>query len=106
MGMGLGFDIVKTSSDTVIAMPPDGHSVVYLVTTPPRSLTITLPLASAAASRFVTITRVDNGRTVTVRPQGSDPVDGERVPVVMDDQLDSITLVSDGNEWVSLFRQR
>ena len=32
--------------------------------------------------------------------------DTARVPITMDDEFDSITLVSDGNEWVSMFRQR
>ncbi len=86
-------------------MPANTHSVIYLVTTAPGSVTLTLPPASSAASRFVTITRVDNGRQVYVRPQLGDVVDGASTPISMNDRFDSITLVSDGNEWVSLFRQ-
>ena len=86
-------------------MPPNNHSLIYLVTTAPNSVTMTLPLASMAASRFVTVTRVDNGRRVTIRPQGHDFLEGANTPLVMDDRYDSFTMVSDGHEWVVLSRR-
>ena len=60
---------------------------------------------SSSSSTTAPSTPSVNGRTVTVRPQAADMVDGARVPIVLGDKFDSITLVSDGNEWVSLFRQ-
>jgi hypothetical protein len=97
--------IRRVFTDTVITLPQNNQSVIYLVTTAPTSVTLTLPPAAAAGSRFITITRVDNGRKVIVRPQANELVDGIRTPITMDDKFDSVTLVSDGNEWVSLFRQ-
>jgi hypothetical protein len=105
-GIGLAFDIVRTSTDTTIAMPSNQHSVVYLVTTRRRdSVTITLPPAADAVSRMVTVTCTDCGRRVIVRSQGHEPIDGARNPIVLDGRYDSFTLVSDGHEWVVLFRR-
>jgi hypothetical protein len=53
----------------------------------------------------VTITRVDGGRKVTVRPLNNEMVDGASAPLVMDDRFDSITLVSDGAEWAVLVKR-
>ena len=104
-GIGLAFDIRRISADTVITMPPDTHSVVYLVTTTQHPVTITLPLASTAASRFVTVTRVDPGSRVIVQPQGNDALEGARAPIVMGQIYDSFTMISDGHEWVVWFRR-
>jgi hypothetical protein len=106
MGMGLGFEIRRVSSDTVMTVPSDNRSVIYLVTTAPASVTLTLPPAATATSRFVTIQRTDNGRKVMVRPQGAEMVDGARTPITMNSKYDAVTLVSDGSEWVVLFRRQ
>lgn len=104
-GIGLTFDIRRTSADTVITMPPDTRSVVYLVTTTQNTVTITLPLASTAASRFVTVTRVAPGNRVVVQPQGNDELEGARAPIVMGSIYDSFTMISNGHEWVVWFRR-
>lgn len=104
-GLGLSFEIRRVLSDALITLPAGNRSVVYLVTTPPSNVTLTLPAASDAVSRFVTIVRVDRGRRVIVRPSNNEMVDGARAPIVMGDKYDSITLVSDGVEWVALIKQ-
>jgi hypothetical protein len=105
LGLGLSFEIRRTSSDTALTLPEGNRSVVYLVTTAPGNVTLTLPPATTAVSRFVTVTRVDGGRRVTVRPLNNEMIDGARVPLVMGDKFDSITLVSDGAEWVALVKR-
>jgi hypothetical protein len=105
IGLGLAFEIRRTSADTALTLPGGNRSVVYLVTTAPGSVTLTLPPAATAVSRFVTVTRVDGGRKVTLRPLNNEMVDGARVPIVMDDKFDSMTLVSDGAEWVVLVKR-
>jgi Collagen triple helix repeat (20 copies) len=105
MGLGLAFEIRRVSFDAEITLPAGNRSVIYLVTTPPSNVTLTLPPASTAVSRLVTITRVDRGRRVIVRPSIDEMVDGARAPIVMDDRYDSITLVSDGVEWVAIVKQ-
>ena len=103
-GLGLSLEIRRTTLDTHITMPTD-KSVVYLVTTAPAAVTITMPQASLAAGRTVTITRVDGGRKVTVLPYAGEMVNGARVPVVMDDKYDSITLATDGVEWAVIAKR-
>jgi alpha-tubulin suppressor-like RCC1 family protein len=105
MGLGLGFDIRNVSDDTVISLPENNHSVIYLVTTGRTNVNITLPAAASATSRFIVIQRVDDGRMVTIRSQNGEPIDGRRWPIMMDDTSDSITLVTDGAQWVVLYRR-
>ena len=106
IGVGLTFDIIAVSSDTAIVAPPSAHSVVYLVTTGRSNITMTLPAPATAVGRFITIQRVDDGRKVFIRPQGGEAIDGARQPVVMDDRFDSMTLVTDGTQWVVLSRRQ
>lgn len=105
MGPGLAFEIRRVSSDAAVTLPAGNRSVIYLVTTPPSNVTLTLPAASTAVSRFVTVVRVDGGRRVFVRPSNNEMVDGVREPIRLGDKFDSITLVSDGVEWVALIKQ-
>jgi hypothetical protein len=67
---------------------------------------VTLPPASAAIGRFVTIQRADRGRRVIVRPQTGEMIDGARSPIVMDTLYDAITFITDGHEWVVFSRRR
>jgi len=106
IGLGLSFEIQRVSTDRVLVLPEGNRSLICLVTTAPDTVRLTLPPASSAISRFVTITRVDNGKKVLVEPQRDETLDGARVPIVMDGKFDSITLVTDGVEWVALFRQK
>lgn len=105
LGLGLAFEIRRVSADTAIALPADNRSVVYLVTTGSRNITLTLPAPASATSRFITIQRLDNGRKVFIRPSGNAPIDGVRVPVAMEDRFDAVTLVTDGVEWVVINRR-
>lgn len=104
-GAGLAFEIRRTSTDTVITTPADDRSVVYLVNSGTRAVTMILPPASAAESRFVMVERVGGGRGVTVRPQGNDLLDGANAPIVIDGQYDAFTMISDGHEWIVWFRR-
>jgi hypothetical protein len=105
MGLGLAFDIRRVSADTTIVSPADNRSVVYLVTTGSQNITMTLPSAATATSRMITIQRVDNGRKVFIRSAANEAIDGVRQPIVMDEKFDAITLVTDGTEWVVLYRR-
>jgi type VI protein secretion system component Hcp len=102
-GVGLDFAIRRTSADTVITMPTGNRSVVYLVRANGRSMTMTLPRASAAASRFVTVERVDAGHHVVISPQGGDLLEGANAPIAMDGRDDAVTMISDGHEWIVWF---
>jgi hypothetical protein len=104
-GSGIAFEIRRVSSNTTVSLPAGNRSVIYLATTAAGNITMTLPAASSAASRFVTITRVDRGGQVTVQPIGNDLLNGVHVSIVMKGNDDSITLVSDGVEWVTLIKQ-
>ena len=106
IGLGLLFEIQRISDDRVLTVPAGNKSLICLVTTAPDSVRLTLPPAATAVSRFVTITRVDSGKKVIVAPQSNEILDGARVPITMDGKFDSITLVTDGVEWVALFRQK
>ena len=85
-----------------MTMPADNTSVVYLVTTPRSNLTMTMPAASSAASRTVTVTRVDRGRKVFVNPPSGQTFAGGETPLVLDSRYDSVTFVSDGHQWLVL----
>jgi hypothetical protein len=97
--------VINIADDTLIALPANNHSVIYLVTTGRSNINITLPAAASATSRFIVVQRVDNGRRVTIRSQNGEPIDGGSVPIVMDDKFDSVTLVTDGTQWVVLYRR-
>jgi hypothetical protein len=105
IGLGLGFDVSNIAEDTVISLPANNHSVIYLVTTGGSHINITLPAAAGATSRFIVVRRVDEGRRVTIRSQNGEPIDGRRGPIVMDDKFDAVTLVTDGTQWVVLYRR-
>ena len=89
-------------SDTTISMPPNAQSVIYLVTAGASNVTMTLPAAASATSRFVTIQRVDQGKKVFVfiKAQNNESIDGARKSLTMDGTLNQVTLVTDGVEWV------
>lgn len=99
---GIDVTVRNVASNTTITMPSNNTSVVYLVTTPSSNLTMTMPPASAAASRFVTITRVDRGRQVFVKPASGQTFAGGESPLVLDSRYDSVTFVSDGQRWLVL----
>jgi len=86
-------------------MPTDGN-LIYVVTTSRANITMTLPRAADAAGRLIIIRRDDNGRKVFVRPQADESIDGARRTVSLNDQTDGITLVSDGDNWLMIYRTR
>ncbi len=105
-GSGVMFDIRTATSNTTIALPTTGHSVIYLVTTGPTDVTMLLPRAATAVGQFVNIQRMAPGHKVLVRSQNNELVDGAGVPIVLDDKYDAVTLVTDGVQWVVLYRRQ
>jgi hypothetical protein len=103
-GPALTFSFVNISESGALALPSNGNSVAYLVTTGRRDITLTLPAASTAAGRLIVIQRADNGRVVSVRPTGSDMLHGSRSTLRFDDRFDSVMIVSDGTQWVVIQR--
>lgn len=101
-GPGVSFELRRIDTTTTIGMPASGKSVIYLVETDRRNVTLTLPPASAAAGRFLIIKRVDRGRAVLIRPSGNDTIEASRSALRMENARDSITFVTDGTEWVVL----
>jgi hypothetical protein len=104
-GPGATFSVRRASTNAEIAMPDDG-SVIYVVSTSRSNITMTLPPAASAAGRMIIIRRDDNGRRVFVRPQPNESIDGVRRIVTLDDRNDGITLVSDGEDWLLIYRTR
>jgi probable HAF family extracellular repeat protein len=103
-GLGGGLTIRSVAASTAIAMPSDNTSVAYLVTTPSSSnVTMTLPAASGAKSRLVTITRADNGRRVFVTARPGETIDDDSDAISLETQYSAVTLVSDGHRWAVLF---
>ena len=102
----MNVEIQRITNDTVLTWPSGNKSLVVLVVTAPGSINVTLPRASASASKFITIRRIDKGRRGVVLPGGTDIIDGERLPIVMENRSDYVTLLSDGNEWVVFAQQR
>ena len=105
VGPGATFTIRRVTGDTAIAMPADGN-LLYIVTTQRSNITLTLPSAAAATGRQIVIRRDDNGRRVYVRPQPNESIEGARRTVSLDDRNDGITLVSDGSDWITIYRTR
>jgi hypothetical protein len=110
-GTGFAVTMQSVTHDTAIAMPANNSNVMYFVAppfylpffTPWFNVTLTLPPAASAASRMVTVTRVEGGlRGVLVAPQGSDTIAGAFDPVLLLLKYSSVTLVSDGHQWVVL----
>ncbi len=102
IGKGLDFEIRRASDDTEIAMGGAGNaSVVYLVDASRRDqVTMTLPAATTAKWRLLTITRVGAGRKITIRVRTGELLNGATTPIVLDERFESITLATDGVEWV------
>jgi hypothetical protein len=96
--------IHRVSVDTVV--PAGATSDMYFVTTAPGNVTITLPRASLSKNRFITVRRADGGRRVIVQTVGSDPLDGGRDPIVMNNKGDYVTLTCDGVEWFIFAQQQ
>ena len=103
LGLGLSFVITRISSSQVLPMPAGNASALFLVNTPPAPrgrrgppVVLTLPDPSRAASRFVTLRRIDTDGVVRVVT-----INGAAIPGLpaLDDRWDTVTLVTDGTEW-------
>jgi hypothetical protein len=101
-GIGLGFTIVRIIDNATVSMPSNGNSVIQVVSAGRSRVTITLPAAAAAAGRFVVIKRSERGRPIVVRTAGNDRIDATQRELRLEDARDTLTLVSDGTEWVLL----
>jgi hypothetical protein len=101
-GPGVTFALARTDSDATITLPANGNSIIYLVTTDRRNVTLTLPPAATSAGKFVIVKRVDRGRVVYIKPSGNDTIEASRNALRMENQRDSLTFVTDGTEWVLL----
>ena len=105
-GLGIAFLSRSIAGSGVLQLGANNSSMVYLVTMPPRAnlLTLTLPPAASATSRFLTIRRLDSPGAVLILPQGADTIEGRgrddtRSPLELDSRSDYVTLVSDGTAW-------
>lgn len=105
MGLGLAFEIQRVGADATLVSPPDNRSLICLVTSGRGAITITLPPAETATSRFMTVQRLDKGRKILIRAAGGEMIDGAGAAVVMEDRFDAVTFVTDGTEWVVFSRR-
>ncbi len=85
-------------------MPANGNSVIQVVSAGRTRVTVTLPSAASAGGRFVVIKRGDRGRgrPIVVRAAGDDRIDATARELRLEDERDTLTLVSDGAEWMLL----
>jgi hypothetical protein len=104
-GPGATFTVRHASANEAIAMPADGH-LIYVITTARSNVTMTLPPAADATGRMIIIRRDDNGRRVFVRAENGEAIDGIRGTLALDDRNDGVTLVSDGDSWLMIYRTR
>jgi len=102
-GLGLAFTRVNVAASGELTLPSDGSSVVYMISplvSGNTQVLITLPPASSATSRVITLRRGNTAGKVVLRPGSSDVVEGWKDPTQrLDDRFDYITLTSDGASW-------
>jgi len=105
-GLGLIFRSQTVSAGGPLALGPTNATMIYLVEMPPssNSLTLTLPPAATATSRFLTIRRVDSRGTVFVKPAAGDALEGRgrerpQDAIPLTSRADYVTVVSDGMAW-------
>ena len=90
----------KTANYTVLV--GDGDDVLVLCDTTTGAFTVTLYTAVGNTGNKITIMKTDSALTaVTVDPNGSQTING-LTTVTLQDQYESLRLVSDGSNWVSL----
>jgi hypothetical protein len=104
MGLGLGLEIRRVNDDEAIGLPAGNRSVAYFVGEKPSrgngAMTITLPPAASATSRYVTI-QIDADRHVTVRAYAQESINGAQADIVLK-RNDVVTFMTDGVEWVAI----
>jgi hypothetical protein len=105
-GAGLSFQSQDVSASGVLALGANNATTIYLVRMPANmnSITLTLPAAATATSRFLTIRRLDSRGRVFVKPAGGESLEGRgrdnpQDAVPLENRADYVTLVSDGTSW-------
>lgn len=105
-GAGLGFQIVRVTSSSAVTLSPGSQSIIYLVSTRAGDVTLTLPAAATATSRFITIKRTGAEHKLTIRSSLGELIDGARKAHGLSGDDNAVTFVTDGIEWVTLFRHK
>jgi len=105
VGAGLLFKSQQVSASGALTLGPNNASMIYLVQVPAPALnlTLTLPPAATATSRFLVIRRLDARGTVFVKASGNETLEGRgrdpRDPLPLLGRSDYVTVVSDGAGW-------
>lgn len=87
-----------TASVTAAYTVPVGVDLV-LVDATSAGVTVTLPAASGATKRRITVKKVDaSGNAVTIDGSGTETIDGTTTHA-MSTQYESATVQSDGTQW-------
>jgi hypothetical protein len=109
-GAGLRFVTIPINVSGSLILPgdPDSPSAIYVVSGPRRGnnrMVLSLPAASTAAARFITVRTGSYRGRVVLRPAPGDTITGER-NVDLEPPTESVTLVSDGTRWYVLTESR
>lgn len=87
--MAQGITAVETKSERVLKCNATDTSITY-----------TLPTAADSEGRKYKIIKVDSSsNTITIDPSGSETLNGDTDGIVLTDQYDSLTVISDGTEF-------
>ncbi|KPA11792.1 conserved hypothetical protein, secreted, partial [Candidatus Magnetomorum sp. HK-1] len=71
------------------------------------NITVALPLALTVANRIFTIKKMDDSNTVSVVTSSNETIDGTNrgtggTPLTVSNQYDELSVISDGQRWVSI----
>ena len=93
---------VLSKSAAYIVLVGDGEDIVLLADASTAAFTVTLYTAVGNGGRKIKIVKTDSSvNAVTVDPNWSQTING-LTTVALSDQYESLILVSDGTNWVSL----
>ena len=85
-----------------LVIPAGGQSVLFLLVGSSDKTTLVLPSAQDNPSAMISLRRVTKGKKLIARPKGKETLDGgwaDKNQLVLDDEHDSMMLVSDGTCW-------
>ncbi|MGE0043055.1 MAG: hypothetical protein AB7H88_15475 [Vicinamibacterales bacterium] len=117
VGLGLGFVTEAVSESGALTLPGGNTSVIYMVTVPSgrgrgsSQVSLVLPPAADAISRFVSVRRLDDRGRVIVTTQPGEHIEGwkelgddhgrhgDSDALALNGRWDYVTLVSDGVTW-------
>ncbi len=101
IGDGLLFVTQTLDRSGPIVLPPGNASIVVLVSTSERDVSLELPPAAAATGRFVRVRRLDSDRRAFVVPRaGEELLGGTDRRLTLTNRFEAATLVSDGTRWI------